>query len=179
MILKTQQLTTPRLVLRPMVMEDAPALFAILGDSEAMAYWDRPALPRLATVQAQLADELAGMAAGGFWFWTVFQAGNAIGSIDLDHSDGIDAWTGFAFRRDCWGQGLAREALGAAIGQAFGSMGLNHLMARVQAGNARAIALLERLGFQARGGLPAVMREGESRSCLRFVQDISAMAKGR
>ena len=58
-------LETSRLVLRPMTMADAPALFAILGDAEAMEFWGRPPLPRLATVEAQMADELAAMQALG------------------------------------------------------------------------------------------------------------------
>ena len=43
-------LTTERLVLRPLEGGDAPRLFAILGDPDTMAFWDRAALPRLATM---------------------------------------------------------------------------------------------------------------------------------
>src|ERR1700743_1047155 len=93
-------LKTARLVLRPMVMADAPSLFAILGDAETMAFWNRPPLPRLATVEAQMADELAAMAAGSFFAWTVVKEGDAIGNIDLRPVAGGDVWTGFAFRRD-------------------------------------------------------------------------------
>src|SRR4051812_13888004 len=132
-------LTTARLVLRPMIRDDAEALFAILGDVEAMAYWARPALPRLATVEAQIEDELAGMAAGSFFCWTALQGGEAIGSIDLKPSANDEAWIGFAFRRNYWGQGLAREGVAAVLDHGFQVMGLRRVAARVQAGNARAI----------------------------------------
>jgi ribosomal-protein-alanine N-acetyltransferase len=161
-------LRTERLLLRPMTEADAPALFAILGDPGAMAFWDRDALPRLATVQAQMADELAAMAAGGFVYWTVLRDGDAAGVIDLSHIDGFEAWTGFAFRRDVWGRGLAREALAAVIAHAFGPLGLSRLMARVQTANARARRLLEGVGFQKDGELPGVVRGLEIRACLRY-----------
>src|SRR4051812_28028355 len=130
-------LTTPRLVLRPMIRDDAAALFAILGDAEAMRYWARPALPRLATVQAQVEDELAGMAAGSYFCWTALRDGAAIGSIDLKPSTNDKAWMGVAFLRDCWGQGLAREGVAAVLDHGFTAMGLSRIAARVQAGNAR------------------------------------------
>jgi ribosomal-protein-alanine N-acetyltransferase len=170
-------LTTERLVLRPMEAGDAPGLFAILGDPDAMAFWDRAALPRLATMEAQMADELAAMAAGGFVYWTVLKDGDAIGSIDLN-VDGLDAWTGFAFRRDRWGQGFAREALIAVIDNAFGSLRLNRLMARVQSGNHRARRLLQAVGFQREGPLPAISRDGVPRAVCLYSLNRSAMKKG-
>ena len=163
MILKTDRLT-----LRAMAEGDAPALFAILGDPAAMAFWDRAALPRQTTVEAQMADELAAMAAGGFVYWTVLNDGEAIGSIDLSQIDGLDAWLGFAFRRDLWGQGLAREAVAAVIAHAFGPMRLIRLQARVQTANYRAIRMLESLGFQNESAVPDIVREGEYRACMRY-----------
>ena len=161
-------LTTQRLLLRPMQPGDAPALFAILGDAEAMAFWDRPALPRLATVEAQMADELAAMAAGGFLYWTVLKAAEAIGAVDLSNMDGHSASAGFAFRRDMWGRGMAREAMAALIGNAFGPLGLSRLTARVQNGNQRALKLLEALGFQKERELPGIVRDGEQRGCALY-----------
>ena len=171
-------LSTSRLVLRPMEQADAPALFAILGDPTVMAFWDRDALPRLATVEAQMADELAAIAAGGFLYWTVLNGGDAIGNIDLSHIDGQQAWTGFAFRRDIWGHGFAREALDAVIGNAFGPLQLNRLMARVQTANSRARRLLETLEFQEEGELPGISRGAETRACLRYGRSKSATRNG-
>ena len=79
-----------------MAARDAPALFTILGDEEAMAFWHRPRLPRLATVEALLADELAAMAQGGFHYWTRLKDEDAIGGIDLSYDDGTSAWPGCA-----------------------------------------------------------------------------------
>jgi ribosomal-protein-alanine N-acetyltransferase len=164
-------LRTARLLLRPMARADAPALFAILGDAEAMRFWDRPPLPRLATVEAQMEDELAAMAAGRFFAWMAVLDGDAVGSLDLKPAGAGEAWTGFAFRRDVWGRGLAREAMEAVIGHALGTMNLGRLMARVQSGNGRAVHLLEALGYGRDGALADVVREGETRAVARYVLD--------
>lgn len=161
-------LRTERLLLRPLERGDAAALFAILGDAEAMRFWHRPPLPRLATVEALLADELAAMAAGGFLYWTVMKDGDAIGGIDLSHIEGGMAQTGFLFRRDQWGRGQAREAMAAIITHGFGALGLMVLTALVMPGNDRAQKLLTALAFQ----------KEETGATDRFVLRRSAMKKG-
>ena len=120
---------------------------------------------------APVLTELAAMAAGGFHYWTVLKDDDAIGMIDLSYDDGQSAWTGFAFRRDIWGHGFAREALGVVIGAAFGPLRLNRLMARIQTGNARARRLLEACGFQPGGLLPDVTRDGEPRPCILYARN--------
>jgi ribosomal-protein-alanine N-acetyltransferase len=171
-------LATPRLTLRPTLQSDATALFAILGDAEAMAFWHRAALPRLATVEALLADELAAMAAGGFHYWTVVKDSEAIGSIDLSYDDGASAWAGFLFRRDLWAKGYAGESLAVVIRHAFGALGLSRLMARIQTGNLRAARLLEGQGFHKEGVLPDVMREDGPRACARYGLNRSSTRNG-
>jgi ribosomal-protein-alanine N-acetyltransferase len=161
-------LQTSRLILRPLQGEDAAGLFAIFGDAQAMAFWDRGPLPRVATVEAMIADEMAGAATGSFLYWTVLKERNIIGSIDLSHIVGSHAWTGFLFRRDVWGQGLAREALAGVIADAFGRLRLSRLGARIQTSNRRAARLLESSGFYKEGVLPDVLRDGERRACVRY-----------
>jgi RimJ/RimL family protein N-acetyltransferase len=171
-------LATPRLTLRPTQPSDAAALFAILGDAEAMAFWHRPALPRLATVEALLADELSAMAAGGFHTWTVVKDAEAIGSLDLSYHDDASAWAGFLFRRDQWGKGYAGESLAALIDHAFGPLGLGRLMARVQTGNLRATRLLERQGFHEEGALPDLVREDGPRASALYGLSRSSTRNG-
>jgi ribosomal-protein-alanine N-acetyltransferase len=140
-------LTTKRLALRPMAQSDAPALFAILGDSEAMRFWHRPPIARLAVVEEMVREQIA---AGPLCrYWTVWRGDDAIGSCDLSFispEDG-EAQVGFLFRRDQWGFGFALEAMAAVTAHAFGPLGLSLLVARTDVNNARARRLLERLGF--------------------------------
>ncbi len=156
-------LTTERLCLRRLRSGDAPALFAILGDAEAMKFWDRPAIARAATVAEIVASQLAAMEDGHFLYWTVWRDQDAIGSVDLSALDFAHrrGEIGFLFRRDQWGQGYGREALGALIGHAFGQLKLERLEARVHAANLPAKRLLRLLGFAPEGRLSGfVLRDG-------------------
>jgi ribosomal-protein-alanine N-acetyltransferase len=140
-------LTTERLQLRPMLQSDAAALFAILGDSEAMAFWQRPAVTRLAVAEEMVREQIAaGMLCR---YWTVWRQDDAIGSCDLSFIDLAQkrAESGFLFRRDQWGRGYATEAMAAVIAHAFGGLDLELLTASTHAGNVRARLVLERLGF--------------------------------
>jgi [ribosomal protein S5]-alanine N-acetyltransferase len=140
-------LTTKRLALHPMAQSDAQALFAILGDPEAMRFWHRPPIARLAVVEEMVREQIA---AGPLCrYWTVWREGDAIGSCDLSFispEDG-EAQAGFLFRRDQWGQGFAGEAMAAVAAHAFGTLGLSLLVAKTHIENIRARQLLERLGF--------------------------------
>ncbi len=158
MILKTE-----RLVLRPLRSADAPALFAILGDAEAMKFWDRPAVARTATAAEIVASQIAAMEDGHFLYWTVWRDEDAIGSVDLSGLDFTHrrGEIGFLFRRDQWGQGYGREAMGALIGHAFGQLRLERLEARIQAANVPAKKLIKLLGFAPEGRLTAyLLRDG-------------------
>ena len=158
MILKTE-----RLRLRHLQSADASALFAILGDAEAMKFWDRPAIARAATAAEIVASQLAAMEDGHFLYWTVWRDQDAIGSVDLSALDFTHrrGEIGFLFRRDQWGQGYGREALGALIAHAFGQLKLERLEARVHAANLPAKRLLRLLGFAPEGRLSGfVLRNG-------------------
>ncbi len=158
MILKTE-----RLVLRPLRSADALALFAILGDPEAMKFWDRPAVARTATAAEIVASQIAAMEDGHFLYWTVWRDEDAIGSVDLSGLDFTHrrGEIGFLFRRDQWGQGYGREAMGALIGHAFGQLRLERLEARIQAANVPAKKLIKLLGFAPEGRLTAyLLRDG-------------------
>jgi RimJ/RimL family protein N-acetyltransferase len=74
-------LTTTRLALRPQAPADAPALFAILHDPEAMRFWNRPPVSRLAVVEETVREQQAAMAAGLCRYWTAWEGDDAIGSL--------------------------------------------------------------------------------------------------
>jgi len=144
-------LTTERLTLRPMLQSDTAALFAILGDTEAMRFWQRPAITRLAVAEEMVREQIAAEALCRYW--TVWRQDDAIGSCDLSFIDPVEnrAETGFLFRRDQWGQGYAAEAMGAVIGHGFDGLGLQLLTASTHARNLRARRVLERLDFDLEG----------------------------
>ena len=158
-------LKTARLTLRPQEAADATAMFAILGDAEAMRFWNRPAITRLAVVEMLIGEQQAAMADGLCHYWTVMRDGEAIGSLDLSLIENGSAELGFLLRRDCWGAGLASEAVGAVIAHGFGSLGLVRLAAAVQAQNRAAARVLEKNGFALTESRTAPLASGRRADC--------------
>ncbi len=165
-------LTTDRLTLRPQELDDAPALFAILGDREAMRFWSRPAIARLGIVDELVREQQEAMAGGVCRYWTALEDGQAIGSIDLSLIENASAELGFLLRRDRWGLGLATEATRAVIAQAFGALQLKRLAAAVQMGNFAARRVLEKCDFTEVESRPNIrLASGARADCAFYVLD--------
>jgi RimJ/RimL family protein N-acetyltransferase len=71
-------------------------------------------------------------------------------NADLAHRH---AEIGYLLRRDRWGQGLAREAVGAVLGHCFGAMGLHRVQAVIDPENVASRRLVEGFGFKQEGVL--------------------------
>ena len=164
------QLTTARLTLKPQAMADAPALFAVLRDGEAMRYWIRPPLTRLAVAEEILREQQAAMAAGLCRYWTLWEGGDAIGSMDLSLIRDGSAELGFLLRRDRWGAGLASEAAAAVIAHAFGAMELSRLAAAALASNVAARRVLEKAGFALVAVRPVRLPGGAVPDCAFYLR---------
>jgi len=164
-------LNTARLTLRPQHLDDAACLFAILGDPEAMRFWSRPAIARIAVVEEQVREQQEAMASGLCRYWTVLEELEPIGSIDLSLIEGASAELGFLLRRDRWNRGLGTEAAGSVIAHAFGPMGLKRLAAGVMRGNLAAARLLEKTGFARIDSRPVRLAGGVLADCAFYALD--------
>src|SRR3954471_9069415 len=100
-------LKTARLILRPQSEADPPAMCAMLSNEEAMRFWNRPAISRLAVVEELLREQQIAMQEGLCLYWTLIQGGEAIGSIDLSLIGDGSAELGFLLGPDWWSRGLA------------------------------------------------------------------------
>ncbi len=134
---------TARLTLRPVrPEEDLGAMHAIMCQRRAMAYWSTP--PHES--EAQTSEWLANMAAiqpcEGEDF-IVEHEGRVIGKAGFYRFPDI----GYMFDPAVWGQGLAREAVGAVIERGFAVHNLQRIQADVDPRNKASMKLLERLGF--------------------------------
>lgn len=136
------EIRTERLVLRHARLEDAEPLHAILSDPVAMRWWSSLPHETLDQTHAWVEGMMAGNAAGAPDFiveWT----GRVIGKAGFWKLPDV----GYILHPDTWGQGLAREAVGAAIDHVFAE-GLTQIVtADVDPENTASIHLLERLGF--------------------------------
>ena len=164
MILQTQ-----RLILRPQVLADAPALFAILSDPEAMRFWNRPAITRLAVVEELMREQQDAMDRGLCRYWTLHANGDAIGSVDLSLIQEASAELGFMLHPDHWGQGLASEAVIAVIRHAFYALALTRVAAVGQSANRAAARVLEKNGFALTQTWPVLIADGQRKDCAFYL----------
>lgn len=145
--------TTDRLVLRPLVSDDADGLHAVLSDEETMRYWATP--PHEAIAETR--DYVAGNAEQDQWLtWAITEGGGpALGWVVLSaHRDGVRE-LGYILHRDRWGRGYVGEAAAAVVDHGFAVMGLRRIFADCDPDNVGSIRVLERLGFRLEGHLRA------------------------
>ena len=146
---------TPRLVVRQITEADLPGLMAVNGDDTVTQF-----LP-YATWRS-IDDATA-------WYQRItgIQAtGNAVQFVILSRAERAVGGAGQVFNmktgrapagEGCvqgqaeWGRGLAREAVGALVGTAFGAMGVRRLEAEVNPLNQPSVRLLQSLGFTREG----------------------------
>lgn len=148
-------LTTPRLVLRALRVDDAVALFDIFRDDETMRYWSTPPHSALAVTLKMVTEIITRNISGAGMEWAITTAGSdvAIGKIghwqwQRKHSR---SEVGFILRRDQWRRGLGTEALRAVVAYGFATLGLNSVEAQLDAANTASARTLERVGFRREG----------------------------
>ena len=150
-------ISAPRVDLRWMTRDDAPALLEVFGDTEVMRFWSSPPLADLQAAQ-QLVDEIQDYFHTRKLFqWGVQLRGSpeVIGTgtlydIDERHRRG---GIGFALRRSVWGQGFATETIEALLRFSFERLDLHRMEADVDPENVRSLRALERQGFKREGYL--------------------------
>lgn len=145
---------TERLVLRPYVPEDAAELHAVVyGDHEAMRLLGGPR--DLAGTRAAVERSIHQQALDGFSFWAVIEreSGRLAGEAGLFPlaEDRKEIALGYALGADFWGRGYATEASRAVLGEAFGPLAMQRIVAITRATNFRSRRVLKKLGFTLHG----------------------------
>ncbi|QNA90739.1 GNAT family N-acetyltransferase [Massilia sp. Dwa41.01b] len=144
-------LSTPRLRLRRMRVDDAPFMLALLNDPSWHRFiGDRGIRTLEGAVDYIVNGPLAMVARLGFGFDVVELAGGGcpIGVCGLAKRDFLDdVDIGYAFLPQYWGSGYAHEAAQAVLAHAR-QLGLRRVVATVRPDNAASIRLLEKLGLR-------------------------------
>ena len=158
-------LTTPRLLLRALSAEDAPALFRMRSDPRVMHYIPKPLFIKAAEAKELLEGFQRAFARHEQVMWAITLKGTnetcgIIGywRILAEHHR---AEIGYFIDPAQWNQGLMTEAVAAVLDLGFGRMGLHSVEAATDPANTASIRVLERNGF---------VREG------RFKQNIRSNA---
>lgn len=149
-------ITTERLLLRRAQMRDLQDLHRVFSNPDAMRYWDSLPYQNIAQTQRLLAAMVAADPAESDDFVVEYQ-GSAIGKAGCWRLGEI----GIILHPGHWGQGLAHEALSAAIPHAFGALPMDKIVADVDPRNSASLALLARLGFRETGRAARTLQVGD------------------
>ena len=145
-------ITTSRLVIRPVVADDAPALWARRNEPEVSRYqeWTVP-YPR------HQVDELVRAATAGdgpeddqWWMLTVVErgSGDIVGDVAVRLVDGArTAELGYSLATRYWGRGYATEAVDATVERLFDQWAVHRVSAMIHPDNDASATVLERIGF--------------------------------
>jgi len=145
-------LETPRLILRPLVPEDAPDLRRWLGRDEVYTYWGRPASKGEREPELMFIDPrpwVKRKPSPDFKWGVVLRETNAVvGDISIfDIENSRMGSVGYRFDPEVWGRGYATEALRAAVEFIFTHTELDRLHATADVRNVASNRVLEKCGF--------------------------------
>jgi RimJ/RimL family protein N-acetyltransferase len=148
----TASLTTQRLLLRAWRDADLEPFAALNADQRVMEHFPNT-LDRVAS-DALASDIREDFMHQGFGLWAVEvpEVAPFIGFVGLSAPDFDAPFTpcieiGWRLASEHWGQGYATEAAAAAVGHAFGPLGLLELVSFTAPANRRSRAVMERLGM--------------------------------
>jgi len=162
-------LDTARLRLRPLAPADDEALLALFSDERSLETWIPTGRWTLDDARDYRAKTAADAAARTSFVWGVFERGDAgdagrlVGTVLLvrwaPHHRRVDL--GYYLASDTWGRGYATEAARAALGFAFGTLGVWRVEAETTPANEASKRVMRRLGFHFEARLEGRLADGD------------------
>ena len=141
---------TERLLLRPLVMEDAEALFAYRSLPEVALFqsWQPESVESVLVFLKE--NESTRFHAPDTWYQVAIclPDDRLIGDIGIHTLDHDQLELGYTLSPSYQGLGYASEAVGAVLHEAFTRWNKHRVIASVDPANTASIRLLEQLGFR-------------------------------
>ena len=166
---------TPRLLLRPGWMEDAPALVEAIGDEAILRNLTQaPAPYGLADAEAFLAQPHDPVLPRLLVFTRTKGAPRLVGGCDVHRRESGAPELGYWIARPYWGLGFATEAARAVLSMARAA-GVRDIRAAHFADNPASGNVLRKLGFQPTGRTERrfSLGRGATADCMIFQEGVS------
>jgi RimJ/RimL family protein N-acetyltransferase len=148
------QLTTPDLLIRPPVPQDAPEAFVLMNDPEVRRWNPTRGCPDLAAAEAWLRDG-ADWSEGTHATWSAVlrETGRMVGNVSLFAIDLDDlvAKIGYRVLPAARGRGVARQMVDAVTRWAFGSRDLRRVQLEHAVSNPASCRVAAAAGFVLEG----------------------------
>ena len=148
---------TPRLTLRKVRMSDAQDINAYARDREVARHvlWEahQSAWDTRAYIRYLLWQYRNGLP--GSWAIVLRETGKVVGTIGYMsyYADNAAVEVGYSLSRECWGQGLMTEALGAVIDETFRVLNIHRIEAMHFTDNPASGRVMEKCGMTHEGHL--------------------------
>ena len=145
------QLTTERLVLRPVAEGDLETLLAIRNAPEVVATTSTGAPLARERMAGQLQRRLASWRDRGLGSWLIVLDGQPVGFVEvapIGEGSGVDPEEielGVVVHPDHWGRGIAGEAGLAVAADCFERVGLERVYAGVDPTNTKSLRAVEKV----------------------------------
>ncbi len=167
-------LTTQRLILRPLRLEDAVDYFTFAGDPQVTRYLRWGPHASLQDTQTYLAEVIDGYARrpDGLWGIALPAEGRLVGTIHLMeiNTNSRKADVGVVVSAQYWHQGIASEALRRVLAFCFQDLKLQRVQGLPVSGNTAVCCLLEKCGMTHEGTLRhAALQKGQWWDFERYV----------
>jgi [ribosomal protein S5]-alanine N-acetyltransferase len=143
-------ITTRRLVLRPVTVDDVDALWRLWTDADVRRYlWDDIEIPRERAFEV-VEQSVAASAERGLGYFTISLPGHPeligfTGLVDFIDPPRVEILYGLYPKY--WGYGYATEASAAMLRRGFDTLGLERIFAGTDPPNAASVRVMERLGM--------------------------------
>ena len=144
-------LTTERLTLRQLVINDEQEIFTLRSDSEINKYLDRPISNTIDDARnfINTVNENINKNNSLYWAITLRDSNKLVGTICLygfsDENDNCEI--GYELLTNFQGQGIMKEAVEKVIDYAFNTIKVQKIEAFFHSDNQRSIKLLQRFSF--------------------------------
>jgi ribosomal-protein-alanine N-acetyltransferase len=150
-LLPFKTLTTQRLILREVTLDDAPEVFAFRSDKEAMRFIGRPVAKSIDEAKELIQKFIDAMNNndGATWGITLKGESKVIGTIGFwrMQKEHYSSEIGYMLHPLYWGKGYAAEALEAVMEHGFRELKFHTVQAYLTPENTASSKLLERAGF--------------------------------
>ncbi|MCB1035571.1 MAG: GNAT family N-acetyltransferase [Acidobacteria bacterium] len=160
-------LTTTRLRLRPLGLEDEPGIFAYASDPEVARFtlWEahRSRDDSRSFLEAYAFANYRQEVPDPYGIFLKEAPGELLGTVGCHWASTLHLTMelGFALARPAWGRGITTEAAWAAVCFSFSICRPNRLQARCHPENRASARVLQKLGMRQEGCLRAAVCKGE------------------
>ena len=171
--MKTETLTTERLILRRFRPEDARALHENCScDERTVRFLTRGASSDPAQTEKLVTFWLACYEQDDFLLWAIEWGGQVIGSVNLHDvcREKGRCEIGFSIGSRWWNQGIMTEAAGAVVQHALDGLKFERVEGWCAAGNAASARVMEKIGMLREAGPhPAIrLSDGTEAEQIRY-----------